>query len=172
MSYTIGHLAKAFGLSRSTLLYYDKIGLLKPTTRSDANYRCYGEAAYQRLEKIMTYRKTGLSLEEIQKLLEGEHHQERSDLLTAQLARINEEIHLLRRQQQIILEMLGHDTIQHPTRSMTKQQWVELLRSIGLSEAEMIQWHREFELRMPDAHQDFLESLHIPEEEIQRIRKL
>jgi hypothetical protein len=38
---TIGRLAERFGLSRSTLLYYDSIELLSPSARSDANYRLY-----------------------------------------------------------------------------------------------------------------------------------
>ena len=41
---TVGRLARAFGLSRSTLLYYDSIGLLRPTGRSPANYRLYTRA--------------------------------------------------------------------------------------------------------------------------------
>ena len=38
---TIGKLARKFDLSRSTLLYYDRIGLLKPSGRTRANYRVY-----------------------------------------------------------------------------------------------------------------------------------
>ncbi len=38
---TIGRLARRFGLSRSTLLYYDSIGLLSPSTRSAKDYRLY-----------------------------------------------------------------------------------------------------------------------------------
>jgi len=41
--YTVGSLARSFGLSRSTLLYYDSIGLCKPSGRSAANYRTYTE---------------------------------------------------------------------------------------------------------------------------------
>ncbi len=36
--HTIGQIGKRFGLPRSTLLYYDAIGLLSPSRRSDANY--------------------------------------------------------------------------------------------------------------------------------------
>ncbi len=35
--YTIKHLYKEFHLSRSTLLYYDSIGLLKPSERSESD---------------------------------------------------------------------------------------------------------------------------------------
>ncbi len=56
------------------------------------------------------------------------------------------------------------------TARVTKEQWVEMFRAIGLDEATMHQWHREFESRHPDGHQAFLEWIDIPAEEIVRIR--
>ena len=45
---TITRLAKQFKLSRSTLLYYDRIGLLRPSGRSPSNYRLYTGSDRQR----------------------------------------------------------------------------------------------------------------------------
>ena len=67
--YTIGQLAKRFGLSRSTLLYYDAIGLLPASTRSASGYRLYTEQAVQRMTHIQTFRDAGLPLETIRTLL-------------------------------------------------------------------------------------------------------
>jgi len=53
---------------------------------------------------------------------------------------------------------------------MTKEKWVTLLRAIGLSDAEMLQWYVAFERQSPLAHQDFLESLGLPAAEIRHIR--
>ncbi|MGI9286800.1 MAG: MerR family transcriptional regulator [Pseudomonadales bacterium] len=171
MNYTIGQLAKEFGLSRSTLLYYDRRGLLRPSVRSAANYRGYSDADHRRLRKIITYRNTGLSLAEIQELLSGECDNRRTRVLESQLDRLNKDIAQLRTQQQTIIDMLGSDTIAKSTRAINKEQWVGLLASIGMSESEMHEWHVEFEGRMPEAHQDFLESLNIPKDEIKLIRK-
>ena len=44
------------GISRTVLLYYDTIGLLKPSGRTGAGYRIYSEADVQRLKQIMIYR--------------------------------------------------------------------------------------------------------------------
>ena len=55
---------------------------------------------------------------------------------------------------------------------MNKEKWVLLFREIGLDEATMKQWHREFESRYPEDHQSFLEWLNISENEIVRIRAL
>lgn len=67
--YTIGQVCKRFGLSRSTLLYYDTIGLLPASTRSPSGYRLYTEQALQRMAQVQTYREAGLPLETIQTLL-------------------------------------------------------------------------------------------------------
>jgi len=110
-------------------------------------------------------------LQAIGELLSGSSGNHRVRVLENQLEQLNQEISQLRKQQQITLELLGSSRIGRPTRSMNKQQWVRLLESIGMSEEDMMQWHREFERRMPEAHQDFLESLNIPRDGIQEIRE-
>ena len=72
--YTIGRLAKKFKLSRSTLLYYDSIGLLKPSSRSQGEYRLYSEQDAKRLELICTYRQAGLALKDIGRVLDSPEH--------------------------------------------------------------------------------------------------
>ena len=68
--YTIGKLARKFHISRSTLLYYDLIGLLTPSKRDSNKYRIYSDKDYERLEKIMLYREAGISLDKIRNILE------------------------------------------------------------------------------------------------------
>ncbi|WP_206665179.1 MerR family DNA-binding transcriptional regulator [Aeromonas sobria] len=41
---TITLLARELGLSRTTLLYYERLGLLLPALRGENGYRRYGEA--------------------------------------------------------------------------------------------------------------------------------
>ena len=47
---TVSQPASRFGLSRSTVLFHESIGLLEPAERSSANYRRYGERDIQRLQ--------------------------------------------------------------------------------------------------------------------------
>ncbi len=54
---------------------------------------------------------------------------------------------------------------------MTKEQWTNLFTDIGLSEAQMHDWHRAFERKHPEDHQAFLEWLNIPAGEIKDIRR-
>lgn len=65
----------------------------------------------------------------------------------------------------------AHTEADMPQNEMTVERWVELFRAIGLSDDDMHRWHREFETRYPEGHQDFLEWLRIPETRIGEIRK-
>lgn len=171
MTYTISSLAKQFGLSRSTLLYYDKKGLLNPSERTNNNYRIYSQQDYQRLKNIVAWREAGLSLEAIAKLLAQTSDSMVANLLQNQVVYLNEEIQELRKQQRVTLALLQSKEQKAQPRTMNKQQWVELLSSSGMSDEDMWRWHKEFERLMPQAHQDFLESLNISEEEIKTIRR-
>ena len=53
---------------------------------------------------------------------------------------------------------------------ITKDKWVSIMRAAGFDEAAMTRWHREFEKAAPAEHQEFLEFLHIPADEIAKIR--
>ncbi|GAB4382277.1 MAG: MerR family transcriptional regulator [Elainellaceae cyanobacterium] len=66
----VGDLAKQTGVSVRTLHYYDEIGLLSPSHRTEAGYRLYGEEDIIRLQQIVSLRQIGFSLEEIRECLE------------------------------------------------------------------------------------------------------
>ena len=168
--YTIGQIAKTVGLSRGTLLHYDKIGLLKASARTEANYRSYTDSDLTKLQQIMIYREAGLSLENIAKLLDTSTN-ETVRILQEQLSLINEQIAQLRQQQQMIISLVDNETLQQKTRLMNKAQWVLILKAAGWSEEDMQNWHTAFEQNFPEAHQDFLESLGIANDEIARIRE-
>jgi DNA-binding transcriptional MerR regulator len=167
---TIGRLARQFRLSRSTLLYYDSIGLLRPSGRSSANYRVYTPNDAHRLEQICFYRQMGLSLEEIGKALENPENKVTA-ILEKRLAELDTAIRSLREQQHVILQVLKGKAIGSRIPVMNKARWMSLLRAAGLDEEGMQRWHREFERRFPQSHQEFLEGLGIPEKEIQDIRR-
>jgi MerR family transcriptional regulator, thiopeptide resistance regulator len=170
MSLSIGRLGKRFGLSRSALLYYDRIGLLSPSQRSSAGYRIYGERDLKRLEAICRYRQIGLRLEQIRDLLDGGSGRT-AELLEARLDQLNTEIERLREQQRVIVRLLANRKKLRGARAIDKARWVAILRAAGLDDAAMHRWHVEFERMAPDGHQDFLESLGLPRIEITRIRR-
>jgi len=65
----VGELAKRCGLTVRTLHYYDEIGLLTPSARSDAGYRLYNRDDIARLHQVQALRRLGVSLTEIGALL-------------------------------------------------------------------------------------------------------
>ncbi len=172
---TIGQLGKRFGISRSTLLYYDNISVLRPSGRSRANYRLYTEDDVRRLQRINRFREAGLPLKVITRLVSDADGTPLpatglQDALEQRLGDINGEIQALRRQQQAIVQIMQDDDMLRKTRLMDKTQWTDLLRATGLKEKDMRRWHEEFEKRSPEAHQDFMEALGIPDAEIRMIR--
>lgn len=168
--YRITQLARMFGLSRSTLLYYDRIGLLRPSARSRANYRVYDDTDRRRLETICRYRLTGMPLAAIAGLLTASRPKTVRAVLERRLEALNREIQALRAQQQTIVDLLADRSLLAGTRVLDKQRWMAVLRAAGLDEAAMIRWHTAFERMSPEAHQDFLESLGIPPAEIAEVR--
>jgi len=62
---TIGALARDVGINPRTLRYYERIGLLVPSARTDAGYRLYTERDAGRLSFIRRAQALGLSLTEI-----------------------------------------------------------------------------------------------------------
>ena len=166
---TISQLAREHRLSRSTLLYYDRIGLLKPAGRSGANYRHYSAGDRARLSKICLYRQTGLSLAEIRGLLNGSN-EELSGRLESQLADIAAQIETLRERQRLIVRLLGKPKLLAKAGALNRARWVKLLEAAGFGDEDKHLWHAAFERTSPREHQKFLEYLCIPEPEIRRIR--
>lgn len=69
-SYTIEQVATRTGLTKRTLRYYEEVGLLPPTDRTEGNYRRYSEEDLQRLARIKELRDLlGFSLTDIRELL-------------------------------------------------------------------------------------------------------
>lgn len=69
-AYSVKQLADMAGVSVRTLHHYDQIGLLKPSARTQAGYRQYGESDLLRLQQVLLFREFGMPLDEIRRVLE------------------------------------------------------------------------------------------------------
>ena len=65
----IGQASKASGVSAKMIRYYDEIGLVRPSARTESNYREYDEREVNELRFISRARSLGFSMPEITKLL-------------------------------------------------------------------------------------------------------
>jgi DNA-binding transcriptional MerR regulator len=166
---TVNQLGKKYNLSRSTLLYYDKVGLLRPTARSAANYRLYSTDDVAKMEKIVIYREAGLSLQSIAEIINTDGTKSTKEL-EHRLVNLNSEISQLRQQQQLVVKLLGRDSLIRTSKTMNKDQWVNILKASGMDDDAMHKWHIEFEKDLPEVHSDFLESLGCSSQEIKKIK--
>ncbi|MFB2976084.1 MerR family transcriptional regulator [Microseira sp. BLCC-F43] len=61
------------GVTVRTLHYYDRLGLLKPSTYTPSGHRLYGESELARLQQIVTLKFIGFPLKQIKQLLDGKN---------------------------------------------------------------------------------------------------
>lgn len=170
--YTIGRLARKHGLSRSTLLYYDRIGLLQSSGHAKGEYRQYSADDDARLSKICEYRKAGLALKAIGRILDDSAGTGVAEALERRLGELNEEMDALRDQQTLVAGLLGRADLLNEHAAMDKATWVALLSAAGFSEEDMRRWHVQFERSAPGKHEEFLRRLSIPATEISAIRSM
>jgi len=168
MPLTIINLARACKLSRSTLLYYESIGLLPRPRRTAGNYRAYTPKDVDRLRRICVYRDAGVPLTDIRSLLDNARD-DAAAVLQRRLVELSAGIERLRDQQRAIARLLKSAKLRSIP-MVTKEKWVAIMKAAGFSEDDMRRWHVEFEKSAPDEHQEFLEFLHISQEELSRIR--
>lgn len=191
MGLTISHVSKACGISRTALLYYHRLGLVRAAGRSAANYRWYTQTEVDRIKRICLYRKMGIPLKEIAKLLDQGNGDGRSAvILRRRLETLAQEAEELRRQEQELLRLLAQMAVKVRVPKararvqglaenrvsflenimVSKKRWVEIMDAAGFGDAEKKRWHATFEKMEPEGHREFLESLGMSADEVEKVR--
>ena len=67
--YTAGEIARIAGVSLRTIRFYDAKGLLKPVSHSEAGYRYYNQDSLAVLQRILTLKYLGFSLQKIEEIM-------------------------------------------------------------------------------------------------------
>lgn len=167
---TVSKLARECGLGRSTVLYYESLGLLRPARRSQASYRLYDEGSRERLRQIRVYRDMGLTLADVRDIIDRPGG-DAAGVLRRRLVELDAQIARLRQHQLAIARLLRQKGALGRSGVIDKDKWVGIMKGAGFSEDDMCRWHGEFERAAPEEHQEFLEFLKIPPDEIDRIRE-
>jgi MerR family transcriptional regulator, thiopeptide resistance regulator len=102
----IGELAAATGLTVRTLHHYDEIGLLRPSERTQAGYRLYGEDDVRTLYEIRALRDLGIPLGEIPGALQGDVRA----TLARHLERVEQDLERQRRLRTLLQGILDADS--------------------------------------------------------------
>lgn len=69
--YQIGEVAESVGLSLRTIRYYEEIGLVAPSGRTEGGFRLYTDSDVDRLRLVKALKPVGMSLETMGELLEA-----------------------------------------------------------------------------------------------------
>lgn len=67
---TVKDISAITGISVRTLHYYDEIGLLRPTEKSEAGYRLYDDKALETLQQILFFREFEIPLKDIKAIMD------------------------------------------------------------------------------------------------------
>lgn len=110
LTFTIEQVAAQTGLTKRTLRYYEEVGLLPPTGRTEGNYRRYTQGDIQRLQRIKNLRDLlGFSLADIREILTTEDerlqikeaYRQETDI-NSKIAQLDQSDELIRRQLELI----------------------------------------------------------------------
>ena len=142
--YRISQLAKRSGLSRSTLLYYETLGLICGN-RSINGYRSYSDSDAQRLTLIQQLQSGGLTLQEIKSCLESKLDRA---MLEQRLITLDSDIKQKQHARALLASLIGEDD--------------QVLRH----------WHEGLETNAPDAHFQWLMQQGFNEKDALRLRWL
>jgi DNA-binding transcriptional MerR regulator/cyclopropane fatty-acyl-phospholipid synthase-like methyltransferase len=140
--YRISELAHRVDLSRSTLLYYEKIGLLRGRRRTNG-YREYDDSDLQRLRLVQKLQAGGLNLNEVKACLDSRIDR---SILRKRLVGLEQEI-------------------------KEKQKSRDLLAGL-LGERPLTEWHTALNAVAPDAHVTWLLAQGFSEKDALRLKWL
>ena len=126
---TISQLAEAAEVPSTTIRYYERIGLIKPESRSHSNYRLYSEKSLERLRFIRAAQATGFILDDIRTLMgDGSSTPSCGDvrmLIEARLEDVNQRLRDLKHVQKVLKAAHQECTENNPRR---KCKVIETLR--------------------------------------------
>ncbi|WP_394246801.1 MerR family transcriptional regulator [Vibrio profundi] len=140
--YRISELAALVGLSRSTLLYYGKLGLITAKRQSNG-YRTYSERDLQRVRLLQRLQAGGLTLKECQACLDAKVDRQ---LLLNRLEKLDDEIEQKQQSRDLLAAMLG--------------------------QGDLKDWHESIDKIAPDAHLDWLIQQGFDEKQALRLKWL
>lgn len=128
--FSIGELSQLQGISRQTLIYYDRIGLFKPSyTDQNTGYRYYDANQLDYLDTICIMKQIGFSLNEIKEQLHNFTLQHSIDALKQQRTKIDEKIKSLQliksrvhQRIELLESAIDHDALKQITIQMVEPQ--------------------------------------------------
>lgn len=105
---TVGEFAAKANVTKRTVQFYDKVGLLHPSHRTSSGHRYYAKQDLARLQRILTLKYIGLTIDEIRGHIQREGHEEDlRESLRVQSTIIGQKMEHLRLVQKTVKETLS-----------------------------------------------------------------
>ncbi len=131
--FSVHKLATLAGVSVRTLHHYDKIGLLKPSGRSESKYRYYKKAELLRLQQILLYKELDFTLAQITDILDDPGF----DLLQA-MQQHKKELQKRKSRMAVLLSTIDN-TIHQLKNKNQKMDYNEMYKGFSKEQAEALQ---------------------------------
>ncbi len=128
--YRVGEMAAMTRVSVRALRHYDRVGVLRPSRRTEGGQRLYSESDLLRLQQVLTLRYLGFSLRRVRELLETSEFDVEASLV-AQQAALREQSHELGRVQASLAELLDR------RRATGRWDWELVARASATVQANM-----------------------------------
>ena len=151
--YAIARACELVGVARSTLLYYERIGIIEPARHPENGYREYSDTDIHALILIRQLQKAGFSLKEARDIMQG--HLD-ADLSQARFHTLENEIRELMTAREMVKSLAVHATGRPPVTE-------DRLNLKG-------RWHADLEKRAGKAHEQWLKRLGFDDKEQLYIR--
>lgn len=104
--YSIGKLAKIAHVTTRTLRYYDQKGLVKPERVDQNGYRIYADTQLKKVQLIKYLERLGLSLKQIQKVLNDQNGKSSINLLLeGQIEQNKQQLQNLKQRQKVLVNL-------------------------------------------------------------------
>ncbi|MCG8634662.1 MAG: MerR family transcriptional regulator [Desulfobacterales bacterium] len=141
------------GVARSTLLYYERIGIISPKRNPENGYRDYSGDDIHALVLIRQLQKAGFSLKEADAVMKGELD---PDLMLDRFQMLEQDIRELTTAREVVKSLVIHATGKEP-------ETADLTNPAG-------HWHAELEKTAGEAHEKWLKRLGFDDKEQLYIR--
>ena len=129
--YTSGEFAKKANVTLRTIRYYDRQGILKPSKVADNGYRLYTDADFAKLQKILSLKYLGFSLEEIMTMTINDEDQDFiKESISLQLYLVQKKMEHLKLVEQSLEEM------EQKMANEEKIDWTQMMNLLHVTNLE------------------------------------
>jgi DNA-binding transcriptional MerR regulator/ubiquinone/menaquinone biosynthesis C-methylase UbiE len=150
---SISKACQILGVARSTLLYYERMGMVAPKRNPDNGYREYSQGDMELLLMVRQLKRAGFTLKESMTVMKGALD---PDLLLARYTALCQEIETMTMAREVVKSLLVSATGELPPGDASARRGQN--------------WHAEFEQKGAEAHFTWLKRLGFSEKESLYIR--